>query len=354
MVFFCVAYALYFSESAKATCSASVTTSGFVGLDIDPAVGVGVVTDEIMVNTDCGRGYSLSIGGIGNDNNLYLGGDNTDTHFFDVSSGTKENPSPIYAAGENIYANTWGYSIAVNTTINSSTFIGLTNEGTQIFDKNTASEVGGDTWTVYYGASVDKSMPAGTYEMADNATIVYYLVGRPLEFEVTGNPIEWTDQSATLKVESDYAEDISEYSFDDGATWQNSPEKIFDVNTSDIRVKIKNSYGWVSEGQVVDITKIDKQAPVITFDNSTEYNSDHTSKLVSTLIATLGENTSITTGMNVSDPLSGVASGWPKCYRNNTEIASTNVFTSVGRYEITCKAQDNVGNESTVSRGGVG
>ncbi len=99
--------------------------------------------DEIVVNTDCGGGYSVSISGPA-DSNLYLGGDSTSTNIINITSGTQANPSAIFTTGNNSYANTWGYSTATATTVTFSTFVGLTNESVQIFDKEIASEIGGD------------------------------------------------------------------------------------------------------------------------------------------------------------------------------------------------------------------
>ena len=349
LVVFGVFVIFCFSDSVSATCSVSMVTSGSVNLNLSATNRAGVATSQIKVETDCGGGYYIAIGSSSDDSTLYLDGDDTSDFSIETTSGTTGNPSAIYTLNNNIYENTWGYSILTNTTADSNNFVGLTNGQTTIFDKDTISEDGGDFYSVYYGASVGEFLPAGTYKMADDATVVYYLVARSLDFEVTGNPTTWTNQSATLTVISANADRISQYSFDGGLTWQDSPSKTYDTN-SDVEIKVKNSSGWVSPGQIVNITKIDKVAPALTFDNDTEYNGDHTTKQVTTLITTLDDNTSVLTGVNVSDSLSGIADGWPKCYRNDVEISSTNAFTSAGRYGITCVVQDNAGNETEEDR----
>ena len=113
-------------------------------------------------------------------------------------------------------------------------------------------------------------------------------------------------------------------------------------------VKVEDAFMKILK--YIIITKIDKVSPTISFDNDTEYNSDHTTSLLPTLITTLGSNLSIDTKINTSDDLSGVASSCPKCYRNGNEITSTNVFTYVGRYSIVRKVQDNAGNEVSANR----
>lgn len=177
---------------------------------------------------------------------------------------------------------------------------------------------------------------------------------RELTFNVTGNPTTWQNTDVILTIVPDYI-DTYQYSFDGGITWQNTPSYTFSSNQT-VNMKIKSQDGFVSDLVTENITKIDKVAPTITFESSLEYNTDHTTKYATTLIATLGENTSITTGITTSDDFSGIASGYPKCYRNSAELVSTNELTDnlgvarVGRYAITCTVQDNAGNITTENR----
>ena len=170
------------------------------------------------------------------------------------------------------------------------------------------------------------------------------------DFTVSGNPTSWTNQDVTLTIVltsgnySDY-----DYSFDGGTTWQSSPSQTFSSN-QDVHIKIRDHIDYTSEEKVVSITKIDKVPPVLTFNNSIEYNADSSTKTVTTLIATLDENTSIRTGTNTSDNLSGIDANGVKCYQNNNEITSTNSFTYPGRYAISCSVSDNAGNTTTESR----
>lgn len=228
------------------------------------------------------------------------------------------------------------YGVSQNLTSNSFVYSGY------VF-KNWNTEANGS------GTSYENGQSVSSLTSIDGGTFDLYAQWAP-GFLVTGNPSNWTNQNVTLTIVltsgnySDY-----DYSFDDGNTWSSNYSAVFSSN-QDVYIKIRDRSGYTSEAQVESITKIDKTAPTITYSESTEYAADHTALQVTTLIATLYENTSITTGVNASDNLSGVASGWPKCYRNGSEITSTNAFTDVGRYEITCKAQDNAGNETTSTR----
>ena len=235
------------------------------------------------------------------------------------------NQNFTYGVSQQLTANTFSYS------------------GFFFQNWNTASNGSG---TVY-----DNQQTVLNLSSVDGATIDLYAQWFP-DFTVIGNPTNWTNQDVTLTIVltggsySNY-----EYSFSNSpssTSWSSSYTHTYSSN-QDVYVRIRNNY-ITSDPKLVSITKIDKVAPVITFDNDVEYNSDHTTTSVTTLIAFLGDNTSIITGVTATDDLSGVASGYPKCYRNNTEISSTSFFTSVGRYAITCKAQDNAGNETTENR----
>ena len=199
------------------------------------------------------------------------------------------------------------------------------------------------------GTSYGDGQSVGNLSGVDGDTIDLYAQWKS-DFSVTGNPSEWTNQNVVLTIvlPSGNYNDYS-YSFDGGATWTNSHTAEFSSN-QEVHIKIRDHDSYVSEEKIERITKIDKVVPEITFDNSVEYNSDHTTKSVPTLIAFLGDNASISTGVNITDSLSGVAAGWPVCYYDGSQITTTNVFDEAGRYEISCKAQDNAGNEVTEDR----
>ncbi len=170
------------SENVSAY-SASITTSGEVVIDVAAPSNVGSMgasmgTDNVVVQSTCPLGYTLSIVGPVDDT-LYLGGDSENNDADEkilASAGTVSEPASII--GDN--RGTWGYSVASDTTT-SSGFVGLTNTAVPLVTTNTASADGGDTIPVYYGASIMVTTKPGTYTLAESSTgahdnvVTYYL-----------------------------------------------------------------------------------------------------------------------------------------------------------------------------------
>ena len=166
------------------------------------------------------------------------------------------------------------------------------------------------------------------------------------EIVITGNPTNWTKDDVTLVVTSATPGiELTEYSFDNGLTWTIDNSKTYTENISGLNILAKDNLGETLGPIIIDITKIDKTSPTITFAKSTEYNSDGTSKQVETLIAYLGNRTSVLTGVNATDIQSGISEEGIRCYRNDIEITTTDYFTQVGRYSVIYKVQDEVGNQ---------
>ena len=163
-----------FSNNTFAAHTASITTSGQVNIEI-PAAGntANMATDNVKVITSCPAGYTVSVGG-GSDNTLYKDGNSAnsnDNTKITASSGTLASPASLL--GDNL--KTWGYSTIDGTTATSSNFIGLTSTPSIIKTSSAATSDSGDTIPVYYGASVATDTVAGTYTMAGDNTITYYL-----------------------------------------------------------------------------------------------------------------------------------------------------------------------------------
>ena len=83
---------------------------------------------------------------------------------------------------------------------------------------------------------------------------------------VTGNPTQWTKNKVILTVN---AEDslsglaTEAYSFDNGKTWQKENTKTYTENTQGVIVKVRDTLGNVATSSVININKIDNQAPTI-------------------------------------------------------------------------------------------
>lgn len=161
-------------DAHASTYSIGLSVSGDIKLNVSPAGnGANVVSDEIVVNSTCPYGYTLSIAGP-TDTTLYKDGDGASSDKISPTAGTIQNPLEITGAGN---LNTWGYSTTNNSA--DGKFIGLSNASNILLSKNTASANGGDSHKVYYGASVSIGTPIGTYQMKDPTTtgkITYQLV----------------------------------------------------------------------------------------------------------------------------------------------------------------------------------
>lgn len=173
----------------------------------------------------------------------------------------------------------------------------------------------------------------------------------PDGFEVTGNPTKWTKDDVTLNIVPLEGNNQIEYcSFDNGENWINALavnslvsvcKNTYSENTT-AQIKVKYYDGTVSDTVDIDITKIDKEAPVINFDKQPDNTIDET------LIVTLNEDNQLLKNMTYSDDKSGIKN--IETYYNDTLITNSNYFTNVGRYEIIYKAYDNVGNEKDYKR----
>ncbi|MBR3368501.1 hypothetical protein IKG45_01775 [Candidatus Saccharibacteria bacterium] len=159
-------------------------------------------------------------------------------------------------------------------------------------------------------------------------------VPQSLNFTVTGNPTNWTNQDVTLTAVPDDA-NIPQYSFDDGATWQSNPSKTFSTNQT-VCVKIRNSSNQISPNQCVSITKIDKTPPTITVPTDKIY-------------TTINNSLALSTEISASDSQSGLNNNSLIIKRSNSSVVTNaNEFTSVGWYKLIASATDNVGNINTV------
>ena len=180
----------FFASSDTYAHTATITTSGTINIDVTPA-GVGgsngasIGTDNVVVNSSCPLGYTVSISGLA-DNTLYKNGDSTNTgtnQKITASAGTAQSPASIL--GNNL--GTWGYTTEANATT-SSNFIGLTSAITTLTTKNAASgdgsgdpTTGVDTIPVYFGVSAPSTLESGLYKLAETSqgagdnVITYYL-----------------------------------------------------------------------------------------------------------------------------------------------------------------------------------
>lgn len=161
---------LIFSHPVFASHSVSIITDK--NIQLVPIAGTtDVKPASVNVTTTCTAGYNLSIATT-TANTLYLNGDDTNT-------------TPSFTAVDSAYAlndinhNTdkWGYSMT-GTASTAGAFNPLST--TPVFVKTTSTtsteeSTINDTFSIYYGATASNTTTSGTYRMANNGAIVYYL-----------------------------------------------------------------------------------------------------------------------------------------------------------------------------------
>ena len=163
------------SASVFATYSASITASNSITLNVSySGNGVSVHDETINVVTNCTAGYNLTIATTGS-SVLYLNGD---------SSNNTATISPVdntYALSDLTHnANTWGYSMSGNSSTVGA-FNALSTEPSTIkTTSETASETAiDDTFSIYYGTTINAELSPGSYQMSNSSTIDYYLTIAP-------------------------------------------------------------------------------------------------------------------------------------------------------------------------------
>ena len=168
--------------------------------------------------------------------------------------------------------------------------------------------------------------------------------------EVTGNPVEWTNQSVTLTVNAqDNESGLQEqaYSFDGGLSWQSENTKVYDKNTSGIIIQVRDEAGNISS-ETINIDKIDKDGPVI--DIETEATSNMISISVNSITdAGIGVDNNVEVNYYLTTNNAELETMEPS--RKTTE--RTVEFTSLTQnttYYIKVEAKDNLGNIGSVYR----
>lgn len=148
----------------------------------------------------------------------------------------------------------------------------------------------------------------------------------------------WTNGNFTLTVLPSSSEEVIAYSFDDGLSWQESPSKEFEENTTAI-IRTKNKDGVASASKEVIIDHIDKIKPTINGVTEKKFP------------VTIDEDNSIEdlTSSNITDS-GGSGINKTEIYLThaeegiNTRIDNTNYFKDVGLYCVSLVATDYAGN----------
>ena len=178
----------------------------------------------------------------------------------------------------NISISNDGYSSISNSTAVRQYYLSTSSSGQyggewKTFTNNTNFIIGGEGTYYLYINVVDEAGNIGT--CTEGTSSGNYRRLGPYKLDNTGptinsvskNPNSWTNGEVTIKINAtDYGAGIASsgaYSFDNGATWQDSNQKSgYDTNKT-ITVKVKDMLGNISASQVV-IDNIDKTAPIFT------------------------------------------------------------------------------------------
>ena len=154
---------------------------------------------------------------------------------------------------------------------------------------------------------------------------------------VTGNPIQWIKNKVTLTVN---AEDslsglaTEAYSFDNGQTWQKENTKTYTENTQGVIIKVRDAVGNVATSSVININKMDNQAPTIknVTGNPTQWTKN---KVILTV--------------NAEDSLSGLATE-AYSFDNGKTWQKENTKTYMENTQgVIVKVRDTLGNVATSS-----
>ena len=150
--------------------SASLTTDSSVELNVSHlGDGTDIEAKSLRIVSDCRAGYNLSVATSQN-NSLYLNGDGTSSASFSGVDGTS-------ALNSSNNINKWGFTLTNNAT-SATVFSPLsTTESILKTPSQTVSPSSDidDTFPIYYGVKVNNTVAPGTYQMANNGEIVYYL-----------------------------------------------------------------------------------------------------------------------------------------------------------------------------------
>ena len=154
---------------------------------------------------------------------------------------------------------------------------------------------------------------------------------------ITGNPTQWTKDKVTLTVN---AEDslsglaTEAYSFDNGQTWQKENAKTYTENTQGVIIKVRDAVGNVATSSVININKMDNQAPTIknVTGNPTQWTKN---KVILTV--------------NAEDSLSGLATEAYSFDNGKTwQKENTKTYTE-NTQGVIVKVRDTLGNVATSS-----
>ncbi len=157
--------------------------------------------------------------------------------------------------------------------------------------------------------------------------VVHFLNQNRLEIpKVTLSSTEWTKNSVIVTVDQSRG-DITEFSFDDGKTWQESNQlEVFE--NQELVIQVRNSKGKVSKKVNVRISNIDNDLPELYF--------------ISPFYVSVNEEFDAKENVSVFDSGSGIVDYHVDCSKLD--------LTTPGEYLISYYVSDQIGNDITKVR----
>ena len=188
VVFLCL-----FSSVDVSAYSATLTTSTDVTVNVVPTSndGVSIHGESLNVESNCRNGYNLSIATPnGSDLYLYENGTQAGAPTITAVDGTS-------ALNSSSNTNKWGYYFPSSNTTPTGDTVFSPLSSTAATLKTTASTASqtniNDTFSIYYGTKVDLTTTPGSYRMASNGTIRYYLT---MDATCTTYSVQYQDNGA--------------------------------------------------------------------------------------------------------------------------------------------------------------
>ena len=161
---------LHFGVGFVSAYTASITTNDSITFEASPSGdGTSIHTESINVQSDCRAGYNLTIA-TPEGSSLYKDGNSSNSATFTGVDGTS-------ALNNSNNTNKWGYTLTADPTGNT-VFLPLSSTQTILKTSAQTASAGADindTFSINYGAQVSSSVDPGTYQMANNGGVVYYL-----------------------------------------------------------------------------------------------------------------------------------------------------------------------------------
>ena len=162
---------LVFCSKNVSAYSIQITTNDNIVADVSPeGNGVSIHRESIRVVSNCRNGYNLSIA-TSESSNLYIDGDNSNPGSFSAVDGTS-------ALNSNDNTNKWGYTLTSSPSGNT-VFSPLSTTAAPLkTSAQTASPSRdiNDNFYIHYGLKADYSLTPGSYQMANDGVIIYYLI----------------------------------------------------------------------------------------------------------------------------------------------------------------------------------